>query len=106
LCDVGHSLQDLLPFIRNASVQYEPCDLSINICKVPYSESDIAKSKNVVSRGRNDSDISILGITELVWLLVAGLHINLNDYKSIKVAINRVFSQNRDHMIVVVFVIG
>jgi hypothetical protein len=48
--EVGHFLQDLFPFIRDAFVQYEPCELFADICEVLCRESHVAQGKYVIGR--------------------------------------------------------
>jgi hypothetical protein len=73
----------MFPLIRDAFMQYEPCDMFIDICKVLRCEADVAESKYVVMRGCDCSDIFAMGVTELVKLPVDRFHINLNNYHNI-----------------------
>jgi hypothetical protein len=63
LCEIGHFTQDLLPFIRDASVQYEPYNLSSDICEVLCRESYIAESKYITVRVCGYSGASAVELT-------------------------------------------
>jgi hypothetical protein len=94
-CEIGHILQDLLPYIRIAFVQYKSCDLSVEILEVPYRESDVAKSKCIIGWRCYYSDIYAMSVIWLAALPVGWLHISLNDYNAINVTTNKVFVQNK-----------
>jgi hypothetical protein len=100
LCEISYSFENLLAFVK-----YEPCSFSVDSYEILLYESDMARTKYVIDRRRDHSNMSAVGITRFVRLLVDWLHIILNDYNSINVATNKAFTQNRDQMIVVVFVI-
>jgi hypothetical protein len=71
-CKISYYFQDLIPSNRDTSVQYKPCDLSADICKVVCRECHVAESKYVVSQGRDRSNISVAIVTELVGLPIDG----------------------------------
>jgi hypothetical protein len=104
-CEISHSFQDLFPLFRDASVQYKLCDLSVDICEVLCCECDIAESKYVIDRRCHSSIISVVGVIGLIGQLVDGLHISVNGYNSIHMAINKVLAQNRGQIVVFVLVV-
>jgi hypothetical protein len=52
----------------------------------------------MAGRESDHSDISVVGVARLVGLTVNGLHISINDYNSIKMAIDKVFIQRKDQI--------
>jgi hypothetical protein len=92
LREISHFLQDLFPFIRDAFVQYEPCELFADICEVLCREFHVAERKHVIGR----VCILVIGRIGFVGLLIDGLHININDYNGINVTTNKVFVQTEN----------
>jgi hypothetical protein len=88
--EVSHFTQDLFPFLTKASVQYEPCNLFTNICKVLFRDFHVDESKYMVGRGDDLIDISAVRVIWLIGLAVDGLHISLKDYNCISAAINNI----------------